>query len=46
MDTVSAILWFSVGLQSPAAAMPWHLMPLSGRATARPVFSAAPPAAS
>lgn len=41
MDTVSAIIWLSVGLQSLVAAMALRLIPLSGRTTAWLVFSAA-----
>lgn len=39
MDTVTAILWFSVLLQVTAAAMALRLIPLSGRATAWILFS-------
>lgn len=38
MDTVSAIIWLSVALQSMAAAMALRLIPLSGPTTARLVF--------
>ncbi len=39
MDTVTAILWFSVALQATAAVMALRLIPLSGRATAWILFS-------
>jgi hypothetical protein len=39
MDTVTAILWFSVALQAAAAVMALRLIPLSGRATAWVLFS-------
>lgn len=38
MDTVSAIIWLSVALQSLAAAMALRLIPLSGPTTARLVL--------
>jgi|GEM_PF-5182565 len=39
MDTVTAILWFSVALQVTAAVMALRLIPLSGRTTAWILFS-------
>lgn len=39
MDTVTAILWFSVALQATAAVMALRLIPLSGHATAWVLFS-------